>query len=235
MRFGLSDLQELPSLKEFEALAREALGSDEGLAAPQIGDESVLANLPRSEEVGETAARATAPDAAIASSAEVAAAPAIAADSLVAESTEAAVPAGLVAEAEPPGSAEASHVREGMAEPFVSQGKPAGEVADAGAAKEAFVSAESTPEATTQLGAIAAETEIVVQDETQPTVEAVAQHEVRQTAETAQAPEPVGAAAETAPEPLAAETATESRDAEPASEKTEQSPDAQAHKAAAGE
>src|SRR5438132_14394992 len=31
MRFGLSDLEELPSLKEFEALAREALGSDEGL------------------------------------------------------------------------------------------------------------------------------------------------------------------------------------------------------------
>src|SRR5690349_19874863 len=33
MRFGLSDLEELPSLKEFEALAREALGSDEGLAS----------------------------------------------------------------------------------------------------------------------------------------------------------------------------------------------------------
>ncbi|MFI5092569.1 MAG: SMC-Scp complex subunit ScpB [Candidatus Acidiferrales bacterium] len=32
MRFGLSDLEELPSLKEFEALAREALGSDEGIA-----------------------------------------------------------------------------------------------------------------------------------------------------------------------------------------------------------
>ncbi len=32
MRFGLNDLEELPSLKEFEALAREALGSDEGFA-----------------------------------------------------------------------------------------------------------------------------------------------------------------------------------------------------------
>jgi segregation and condensation protein B len=32
MRFGLSDLGELPSLKEFEALAREALGTDEGVA-----------------------------------------------------------------------------------------------------------------------------------------------------------------------------------------------------------
>jgi segregation and condensation protein B len=33
MRFGLSDLDELPSLKEFEALAREALGADEAVAA----------------------------------------------------------------------------------------------------------------------------------------------------------------------------------------------------------
>jgi len=32
MRFGLSDVDELPSLKEFEALAREALGADDGLA-----------------------------------------------------------------------------------------------------------------------------------------------------------------------------------------------------------
>jgi segregation and condensation protein B len=35
IRFGLSDLGELPSLKEFEALAREALGSDEGMAAEE--------------------------------------------------------------------------------------------------------------------------------------------------------------------------------------------------------
>jgi segregation and condensation protein B len=32
MRFGLSDLEELPSLKEFEQLARAALGTDEGIA-----------------------------------------------------------------------------------------------------------------------------------------------------------------------------------------------------------
>jgi len=32
MRFGLSDLDELPSLKEFEQLAQAALGSDSGLA-----------------------------------------------------------------------------------------------------------------------------------------------------------------------------------------------------------
>jgi segregation and condensation protein B len=37
MRFGLSDLEELPSLKEFEALAREALGSDEGFAPTESG------------------------------------------------------------------------------------------------------------------------------------------------------------------------------------------------------
>ncbi len=42
MRFGLSDLEELPSLKEFEALAREALGSDEGVAPTESSDESVL-------------------------------------------------------------------------------------------------------------------------------------------------------------------------------------------------
>jgi segregation and condensation protein B len=38
MRFGLSDLEELPSLKEFEALAREALGSDEGVATSSAED-----------------------------------------------------------------------------------------------------------------------------------------------------------------------------------------------------
>src|ERR1700738_4199304 len=37
LRFGLSDLDELPSLKEFEALAREALGSDEGFAPGEMG------------------------------------------------------------------------------------------------------------------------------------------------------------------------------------------------------
>ena len=39
MRFGLSDLDELPSLKEFEALAREALGTDNGLAEAEIIEE----------------------------------------------------------------------------------------------------------------------------------------------------------------------------------------------------
>jgi segregation and condensation protein B len=48
MRFGLSDLEELPSLKEFEALAREALGSDEGLAPV---DESLTNEASLKEEV----------------------------------------------------------------------------------------------------------------------------------------------------------------------------------------
>jgi segregation and condensation protein B len=41
MRFGLSDLDELPSLKEFEALAREALGAEEGIAASDVTEEAV--------------------------------------------------------------------------------------------------------------------------------------------------------------------------------------------------
>ena len=53
MRFGLSDLQELPSLKEFEALAREALGTDEGLATPGAGDESVLDTMVEGAAAGE--------------------------------------------------------------------------------------------------------------------------------------------------------------------------------------
>ncbi len=43
MRFGLSDLDELPSLKEFEALAREALGDDEGIAPAEEARETAPA------------------------------------------------------------------------------------------------------------------------------------------------------------------------------------------------
>src|SRR5215467_7143526 len=60
MRFGLSDLGELPSLKEFEALAREALGSDEGIA-PIEPEESPAAV---SEAVPEQTGGATNEDAA---------------------------------------------------------------------------------------------------------------------------------------------------------------------------
>ena len=38
MRFGLSDLDELPSLKEFEQLAQAALGSDSGIAPAEAED-----------------------------------------------------------------------------------------------------------------------------------------------------------------------------------------------------
>ncbi len=53
MRFGLSDLDELPSLKEFEALAREALGSDEGFAPADEG-------LTNEASIGEHAAESSA-------------------------------------------------------------------------------------------------------------------------------------------------------------------------------
>jgi segregation and condensation protein B len=54
MRFGLSDLEELPSLKEFEQLARAALGSDEGIAPaePEVAHENELpvSSIPDSAE-----------------------------------------------------------------------------------------------------------------------------------------------------------------------------------------
>jgi segregation and condensation protein B len=60
MRFGLSDLDELPSLKEFEALAREALGSDEGVAPSAPSDESVL-DTPQSSATSETGTESAEP------------------------------------------------------------------------------------------------------------------------------------------------------------------------------
>jgi segregation and condensation protein B len=44
MRFGLGDLDELPSLKEFEALAREALGADDGMASSAPAGEAEAEN-----------------------------------------------------------------------------------------------------------------------------------------------------------------------------------------------
>jgi segregation and condensation protein B len=41
IRFGLSDLDELPSLKEFEQLAQAALGSDTGIAPTEPGEAPV--------------------------------------------------------------------------------------------------------------------------------------------------------------------------------------------------
>jgi segregation and condensation protein B len=58
VRFGLSDLEELPSLKEFEQLARAALGSDEGIAP--IEPEQLEGDALNSDEevAAETAATA---------------------------------------------------------------------------------------------------------------------------------------------------------------------------------
>src|SRR5579863_2099297 len=52
MRFGLGDVDELPSLKEFEALAREALGADDGIA--------IEAETPESEPLTDVTPEATA-------------------------------------------------------------------------------------------------------------------------------------------------------------------------------
>ncbi|MBZ5697982.1 MAG: SMC-Scp complex subunit ScpB [Acidobacteriia bacterium] len=57
MRFGLSDLDELPSLKEFEQLARAALGSDEGIAPIEPATESLdAANAPDAGDIVPAAA-----------------------------------------------------------------------------------------------------------------------------------------------------------------------------------
>jgi segregation and condensation protein B len=47
MRFGLSDLDELPSLKEYEQLARAALGADEGIAPIEPDTESLDSTQPQ--------------------------------------------------------------------------------------------------------------------------------------------------------------------------------------------
>lgn len=47
MRFGLADLDELPSLKEFEQLAQAALGADDGIALTE--PEEVAAETPGAE------------------------------------------------------------------------------------------------------------------------------------------------------------------------------------------
>jgi segregation and condensation protein B len=52
MRFGLSDLEELPSLKEFEQLAQAALGSDEGVAPTEPDDAAQVGSC---DEIAATA------------------------------------------------------------------------------------------------------------------------------------------------------------------------------------
>src|SRR5579872_4953241 len=69
MRFGLSDLDELPSLKEFEQLARAALGADEGIAPVEPEGES------QTEPQTETAAESAVPEQLATSQNEESAAP----------------------------------------------------------------------------------------------------------------------------------------------------------------
>ena len=64
MRFGLSDVEDLPSLKEFEQLARAALGADEGIAP--IEPETA----PETESAGENGLEASATGATIADAGE---------------------------------------------------------------------------------------------------------------------------------------------------------------------
>ena len=58
MRFGLNDLEELPSLKEFEQLARAALSSDEGIAPVEPAAEA-----PAEDSIAAEAAGSPAPSA----------------------------------------------------------------------------------------------------------------------------------------------------------------------------
>jgi segregation and condensation protein B len=57
LRFGLSDLDELPSLKEFEALAQAALGADEGIAEV-LPEDAVTESVVEAEFVTEAEAEA---------------------------------------------------------------------------------------------------------------------------------------------------------------------------------
>ena len=61
MRFGLADLDELPSLKEFEQLAQAALGADDGIAPIEPeeafeGEQGMLASTNPDAAEGEASA-----------------------------------------------------------------------------------------------------------------------------------------------------------------------------------
>jgi len=62
MRFGLSDLDELPSLKEFEQLARAALGSDEGIAPAEPEDAKEPAESPEKSAAAAAGAEPATPE-----------------------------------------------------------------------------------------------------------------------------------------------------------------------------
>lgn len=58
LRFGLSEVDELPSLKEFEELARQALGADEGVAPEEPPEAESSARLAPDSEANVRAAPA---------------------------------------------------------------------------------------------------------------------------------------------------------------------------------
>lgn len=59
LRFGLSDVDELPSLKEFEQLAQAALGSDSGIAPTELEGEFAAEGASAAEGETPTEAAAT--------------------------------------------------------------------------------------------------------------------------------------------------------------------------------
>jgi segregation and condensation protein B len=86
MRFGLSDLEELPSLKEFEQLAQAALGNDDGIAPLEPEDGALEAQASAESEAAAEAPEA--PKAAAAGAATLSAtAPSPTPDSNAAEET----------------------------------------------------------------------------------------------------------------------------------------------------
>jgi segregation and condensation protein B len=57
MRFGLNDVDELPSLKEFEQLARAALGTDSGIEAGELSEGGLIeSTLGEPQNTGEASA-----------------------------------------------------------------------------------------------------------------------------------------------------------------------------------
>ena len=107
MRFGLSDVDELPSLKEFEALAREALGADDGIAASQedgeVGDGEALEAVATPGDAASEAEPAVEMDSAAASLSESI----FAVESAIAESPLASAVRESVQESTEPGEADA--------------------------------------------------------------------------------------------------------------------------------
>ena len=108
MRFGLSDVDELPSLKEFEALAREALGADDGIAASQEDGEVTDGELLETGAVAEDGAAEAEPEAEM-DSAAASPSESMAADESAPQSTD------VEAQSAEPGEADAANAANAVA------------------------------------------------------------------------------------------------------------------------